>query len=152
MNFYSVNVFLAWLLMLEVLAMGWIAFVGRMLLELLGVNTHEGDIPGRLVGLVLLFGVLISIELLRGPLKPVGKLDGNGFNWGHRLVLTANVLAAILFCYEFIKPFMLDRTLVLLISNFTDAFGYWVLAMWAIGFSLIYQSALPVTASTVVTK
>ena len=152
MNFYSVNVFMAWLLMLEVVAMGWIAFTGRMLLELLGVNTHEGDIPGRLVGLILLFGVLISIELLRGSLKPVGKLGGNGFGWGHRLVLMANVLAAILFCYEFIKPFMLDRTLVLLIANFTDAFGYWVLAMWAVGFSLIYQSALPAAASTAVTK
>jgi hypothetical protein len=152
MNFYSANVFLAWLLMLEVVAMGWIAFVGRMLLELLGANTHEGDIPGRLVGLILLFGVLISIALLRGSLKPVGKPDGNGFSWGHRLVLIANVLATVLFCYEFIKPYMLDRTLVLLIANFTDAFGYWVLAMWAVGFSLIYQSALPATSSTAVTK
>lgn len=152
MNLYKLNVFLAWLLMLEVVAMGWVAFVGRMLLEMLGVATHEGDIPGRLVGLILLFGVLISIELLRGSLKPVGKIDGNGFNWGHRLVLVANMLAAILFCYEFIKPFMLDRTLVLLISHFTDAFGYWVLAMWAIGFSFIYQSALPATSSTAVTK
>jgi hypothetical protein len=152
MNFYRVNVFFAWLLMLEVVAMGWIAFVGRMLLELLGVNTHEGDIPGRLVGLILLFGVLVSIQLLLGSLRPVGKPSGNGFGWGHRLVFMANVLAAILFCYEFIKPFMLDRTLVLLIANFTDAFGYWVLAMWAIGFSFIYQSALPATTSTAVTK
>jgi hypothetical protein len=152
MNFHSLNVFLAWLLMLEVVAMGWIAFAGRMLLELLGANTYEGDIPGRLVGLILLFGALISIAILRGSLKPVGKPGGNGFGWGHRLVLGANMLAAVLFCYEFAKPYMQDRALVLLIANFTDAFGYWVLAMWAVGFSLIYQSALSVTSSTAVTK
>lgn len=143
MNFYSANVFFAWLLMLEVVAMGWIAFVGRMLLELLGVNTQEADIPGRIVGLLLLFGILVSIQLLRGSLPPEGRQVGNGFRFGHRLVLVANMLAASLFCFEFIKPFMLDRTLVLLVAHFTDAFGYWVLAIWAVGFSFIYQSGLP---------
>lgn len=143
MNLYKVNVFLAWLLMIEVVAMGWIAFVGRMLLELLGVNTVEDGIPGRIVGLLLLFGVIISIQILRGTLPPEGQLGGNGFRFGHRLLLVANVLAAILFGFELVKHLIENRALVSVIAKFTDAFGYWVLAMWAIGFSLIYQSALP---------
>jgi uncharacterized membrane protein len=31
----------------------------------------------------------------------------------------------------------------LLVDGFTDAFGYWVMAMWAISISLLYQSSLP---------
>ncbi len=151
MNLYKVNVFMAWLLMLEVVAMGWIAFVGRMLLELLGVDTLEDGIPGRIVGLLLLFGVIISVQILRGSLPPEGKPEGNGFRWGHRLLLIANVLAAILFGFELVKHLMEDRALASVIAKFTDAFGYWVLAMWAIGFSFIYQSALP-ASSIAVTK
>jgi hypothetical protein len=144
MNFYKVNVFMAWLLMLEVVAMGWIAFVGRMLLELLGMDTVEDGIPGRIVGLLLLLGVLSSIHIWRGTLPPEGRQGGNGFRFGHRLLLVANVLAAILFSFELVKHLMEDRALASVIAKFTDAFGYWVLAMWAIGFSFIYQSALPV--------
>ena len=144
MNFYKANVFMAWLLMLEVVAMGWIAFVGRMLLELLGVDTLEDGIPGRIVGLLLLLSVLSSIHIWRGTLPPEGRQGGNGFRFGHRLLLVANVLAAILFGFELVKHLMEDRALASVIAKFTDAFGYWVLAMWAIGFSFIYQSALPV--------
>jgi hypothetical protein len=36
-----------------------------------------------------------------------------------------------------------SHNLISVLSKFTDAFGYWVLALWAIGFSFIYQSALP---------
>lgn len=147
MNLYRVNLFFAWLLMLEVGAMGWIAFVGRMLLELLGVATQEEGIPGRIVGLLLLFGAIFAVQELRGALIPVGNPKGNGFRFGHRLLLVANILAALLLGFEMTRHLLTDHNLILVLARFTDAFGYWVLAMWAIGFSFIYQSALPAAAT-----
>jgi predicted membrane protein len=148
MNFYKANLFASWVLLPHVVAMGWIAAVGRMALELAGVTTFEGDIPGRLVGLLLVLGAVVLLQHYRGGLSPMGNVAGTGFHWGFRLVFWANVLALSLFCFEFIKPFMTSYNLALVISHFTEAFGYWVLAMWAIGFSLIYQSALPQTLKT----
>jgi hypothetical protein len=147
MNAARINLFLAWLLMVEVVAMGWVAFVGRMLLEALGVSTAEGSIPGHLVGLILLFGGILSIQVWRGGLAPQGNPGGKGYRFGSRLVLAANVLAALLLGFEFTKHWVADPMLSGVIAKFTDAFGYWVLAMWAIGFSFLYQSSLPVSAS-----
>lgn len=148
MNFYKWNLFAAWTLLPQILAMGWVAFAGRMLLELAGVDTHEQGIPGRLVGFLLVIGAVAVIQIMRGSLWPLGKPQGNGFRLGHRLLLVANVLAALLWCFEVTLPFFTDHNLIVLLSGFTDAFGYWVMAMWAIGFSFIYQSVLPQSIKT----
>lgn len=148
MNFYKVNLFATWVLLPHVIAMGWIAFIGRMALELAGVTTHEADIPGRLVGLLFVLGAVVLLQHYRGGLSPAGNPAGSGFHWGFRLVFWANMLALTLFCFEFIKPLLSNYNLILVLSRFTDAFGYWVLAMWAISFSLIYQSSLPQSLKT----
>jgi hypothetical protein len=148
MNFYKVNLFATWVLLPHVVAMGWIAFVGRMALELAGVATQEAGIPGRVVGLIFVIGAVVLLQHYRGGLSPAGNPAGSGFHWGFRLLSAANLLALALFCFEFIKPSLTSYNLNLVLSGFTDAFGYWVLAMWAISFSLIYQSSLPQTLKT----
>ncbi len=146
MKFDKWNLFAAWVLLPQILAMGWVAFAGRMLLELAGVDTYEEGIPGRLVGLLLVIGAVAVVQIMRGELLPVGKPGGNGYQWGYRLLLVANVLATLLFCFEVTRPYFTDYNLIHILSRFTEAFGYWVMAMWAIGFSLIYQSAQPLPA------
>ncbi len=148
MNFYKLNLFAAWVLIPQILAMGWVAFAGRMLLELVGVSTAEEGIPGRLVGLLLMIGAVAVVQILRGSLWPQAKPDGNGFRFGYRLMVAANMLALSLFCFEVTRPFFTDFNLIHILSRFTDAFGYWVMAMWAISFSFIYQSALPQSVKT----
>ncbi len=148
MNFYRANLFASWVLLPHVVAMGWIAAIGRMLLELAGASTSEGDIPGRLVGLLLVLGAVVLLQHYRGGLSPAGNPGGSGFHWGFRLIFWANMLALTLFIFEFIKPLLSNYNLILVLSRFTDAFGYWVLAMWAISFSLIYQSSLPQSLKT----
>ncbi len=148
MRFYKWNLFATWVLLPHVLAMGWIAFAGRMLLELAGVDTLEEGIPGRLVGMLLMIGLVASVQIMRGTLWPQANPAGKGFLLGYRLMQVANVLAVLLLAYELAEPFLTDRGLVVVLSKFTDAFGYWVMAMWAISFSFIYQSALPQSVKT----
>ncbi|MFA6972820.1 MAG: hypothetical protein WC208_15665 [Gallionella sp.] len=139
-----INLFVAWFLIPLTLGMGWVAFSGRMLLELLGVNTHEGDIPGRLVGALLLFGAVYLVLHFYGSLPPEGKPAGKGYRFGQRLVLAANILAAMFCIFQFTQFMIENRDIRLVLNGFTDAFGYWVMALWVIGFSFLYQSSLPV--------
>src|SRR5512135_3553745 len=104
MKYPNLNIFAAWFLMLQTLTMGWVAAAGRMLLELLGVATVEGDIPGRLVGAILLIAVVYLVWHFRGSLPPQGKPEGNGYAMGHRMVMIGNVLAACLFVFHFFAP------------------------------------------------
>lgn len=143
MKFAKSNLFIAWFLIPETLAMGWVAFAGRMLLELLGVNTVEEGIPGRIVGALLLLGVVSVVQVMRGSLAPAGNAAGQGYRFGHRWVLAANILAALLFIFPFTWHLLPNRDVVMLYAKFADAFGYWVMAMWGIGISFIYQSGLP---------
>ncbi len=136
------NLFMAWFFIPQTLAMGWVAAVGRIVLEILGVNTHEGDIPGRLVGALLLFGVVYAIFHFRRSLPPEGKPGGDGFKFGHRLVTAGNLFAALLFIYELTNSQIGNRDVLLVLSRFTEAFGYWVMALWLVGFSFLYQSSL----------
>ncbi len=144
MKFANINLFVAWFLIPQTLAMGWVAFVGRMVLEIFGVSTEEEGIPGRVVGAVLLLGAVLLVQVWRGALAPVGKPEGKGYSFGHRLVLIANILAALLFVFPFVWHFIPQRDVVMVLSKFAVAFGYWVMALWAVGFSFIYQSTLPV--------
>lgn len=139
---HKANLFLAWFFIPQTLAMGWVAAVGRIVLELLGVNTYEGDIPGRLVGALLLFAAVYTIFHFRQSLPPEGKPDGNGFKIGHRLVMAGNLFAALLFIYELTNSQIGNRDVLLVLGRFTEAFGYWVMALWVVGFSFLYQSSL----------
>jgi hypothetical protein len=140
----ELNIFMAWILIPQTLAMGWVAAAGNMLLELFGAETHAEGIPGRIVGALLLLGVVFVVRrLLGGTLPIVGNPDGNGYRFGHRLILTANILAAALFIFQLTWHWMPSPNVVMLLAQFTSAFGYWVMPLWAVGFSLIYQSTQP---------
>lgn len=138
-----INLFVAWFLIPQTLAMGWVAAVGRILLELLGATTQEGDIPSRAVGALLLFGAVYLVLHLRGSLPPEGKPEGDGFRFGQRLVMAGNLLAVLLFIFPFISILIDNRDVLMVMNKFTTAFGYWAMACWVVGFSFLYQSALP---------
>ena len=138
-----INLFLAWFMIPQTLAMGWVAAAGRLVLSLCGIETQEEDIPGRIVGALLLFGVVFVVQHFRGSLPPEGKPEGNGYRLGHRLVLAASLLAVSLFIFQLTHRLIESRDVVLVLSKFAIGFGYIAMAGWAVGFSLIYQSALP---------
>ena len=143
MNFSKLNLFVTWFLIPLTFVLGWVAFCGRMLLEVLGVSTPEGSIPGIIVGMLLVFGAVYSIKHVRGDLWPIGNPAGNGFSIGQRLVLAANILALLILAFRLGGHLVSNHDVLLVFDRFTDAFGYWVMAMWAIAFSFLYQSALP---------
>ena len=103
MKYPNVNMFAVWFFMAQTLAMEWIAEAGRTLLALLGAPTLEGSVPGRLVGALLLLCVIYLVVHFRGVLPPQGKPQGSGFTIGHRLLLAGNVLAALLFIFQFFE-------------------------------------------------
>lgn len=136
------NIFFAWFFVIQTVAMGWVAAAGRMLLEALGVATFEGDVPGRIVGALLLFLLIYLIMHFRGTLLPEGNPAGNGFRLGHRILLLGNLLAAALFVFHFFAAGIESYNTHLILNKFTTAFGYWAMGLFAIGLSLIYQSGL----------
>lgn len=140
---HKVNLFMAWFFIPQTLAMGWVAAAGRAVLELLGAATREGDIPGRIVGALLLFGAVYLVLHLRGSLPPVGKPEGNGFRFGHRLVMAGNLLAVLLFIFSLTDSLIGNPDVLMVLTGFTTAFGYWAMAFWVVGFSFLYQSSLP---------
>lgn len=140
---YKVNLFIAWFFIPLTLVMGFVAAIGRAVLELLGATTHEGDIPGRMVGALLLFGVVYTVLHFRRSLPPEGNPDGKGYRFGHRLVLAGNLLSGMFIVFQFLFPLVESRDMHLVLNGFTDAFGYWAMAFWVVGFSFLYQSSLP---------
>lgn len=140
---HKVNLFMAWFFIPQTLAMGWVAAAGRAVLELLGAATREGDIPGRIVGALLLFGAVYLVLHLRGSLPPQGKPEGNGFRFGHRLVMAGNLLAVLLFVFSLTDFLIGNPDVLMVLTGFTTAFGYWAMAFWVVGFSFLYQSSLP---------
>lgn len=138
-----INMFIAWFLIPQTLLMGWVSILGRGVLELLGVDTFEGDIPGRLVGSLLVFAAIYLIMHFRGALPPEGNAEGKGYKLGQRLVLAGNILASMFVIFQFTFPLIADPNVHLVLDGFTDAFGYWSMAIWIVGFSFLYQSALP---------
>lgn len=138
-----INLFVAWFLIPQTLAMGQVAAIGRVTLELLGAVTQEGDIPGRMVGALLLFGAVYLVLHFRGSLPPEGQAEGKGFQLGQRFLLAGNVLAGLLFIFQFTASLFASRDILMVLTSFTTAFGYWAMACWVAGFSLVYQSALP---------
>lgn len=143
MKYPNLNIFAAWFFMSQTLAMGWVAAAGNILLQMLGVPTHEGDIPGRIVGALLLLLVIYLVWHFLRALPPQGKPDGNGYKLGHRVVLAGNILACLLFVFHFFATAIDSYNTHLVLNKFTTSFGYFAMGCFAIGFSLIYQSSLP---------
>jgi hypothetical protein len=79
---------------------------------------------------------------MRG-LPPQGKPEGSGYRFGHRLVFVANILAFLLFVFQFFEAGIADYNTHLVLDKFTNAFGYLAIGCFAVGFSFIYQSSLP---------
>jgi hypothetical protein len=142
-KFPNLNIFMAWLLIPQTLAMGWVAFAGCQVLQLFGVVTQEEGIPGRVVGILLLLVVVYVIRYALGGTLPIeGNPAGNGYRFGHRLIFAANLLAALLFIFQIAWHLLPNPAVVWVLASLSSAFGYWVMAMWAVGFSFIYQSSL----------
>lgn len=139
-----INLFLAWFLIPETLGMGWVTAVGRMVLDVLGMTTKEGDIPSRLVGAILLLGAVFLVQYFRGSLPPEGNPSGKGYVFGQRFIWAGNLLGALFCVFQFTHPLVTNQDIWRLLDGFTDAFGYWTMACWTVGFSLLYQSSLPV--------
>ncbi len=143
MKYPNVNVFVAWFLMLQTLAMGWVAAAGNILLQMLSVPVQEGGVPGRMVGALLLLLVVVLIWYFMHGLPPQGKEGGSGYKLGHKVVLAANILAGLLFVFHFFAAGIEDYNTHLVLDTFTTSFGYFAMGCFAVGFSLIYQSSLP---------
>lgn len=143
MKYPNLNIFAAWFFVAETVAMAWVAKAGQLLLLLLGVPAQEGDVPSRMVGaLLLLLLIYLVWHFMRG-LPPQGKPEGNGFAFGHKLVLAGNALAAVLFVFQFFAVSITDHNTHLILEKLATASGYLAMACFAIGFSMIYQSSLP---------
>jgi hypothetical protein len=144
MKLPGLNIFMAWFLIPQTLAMGWVAAIGRVLLELFGTDTQEEGMPGRIVGALLLLGAITVLRrMLGGTLPIVGNPDGSGYRWGQHFILTGNILAAALFIFQLTWHWIPSPDVVMVLAQFTSAFGYWVMPLWAVGFSFIYQSTIP---------
>ncbi|HET7833592.1 MAG TPA: hypothetical protein VFK88_11580 [Gallionella sp.] len=137
-----INLFCAWFLVFLTLGMEQVGGVGAFVLGVLGVTLPEQAVPTFIVGTLLLFGVVFAVQHFYGALPPQGKPEGNGYRFGHRMVLAGNVLAAVMVLFTFTYPLM-NRDTVVLLSSFTHVFSYIAVAFWAVGFSFIYQSSLP---------
>jgi hypothetical protein len=143
MKYPNVNLFAAWFFLTHLVVLGWVAASGNFLLELLGVHTQEGFIPGRMVGALLLMFVIYLVFHFKRALPPQGKPEGNGYTIGHRVVFAANILACLLVVFQYFEPGIKDYNTHLVLDQFTTSFGYFAMGCFAVGFSLIYQSSLP---------
>lgn len=143
MKYPNLNTFAAWFFIPQTVGMVWVTGAGTLLLGALSVPAQEGDVPSRIVGaLLLLLAVFLVWYFMRG-LPPQGKPGGNGYAFGHKLVLAGNAMAASLFVFQFFAAGIESYNLHLVLNKFTTAFGYLAMGCFAIGFSMIYQSALP---------
>jgi len=143
MKYPNVNIFAAWFFLTNMVIAGWVAAAGNLLLEMLGVPTQEGFIPGRMVGALLLLLIIYLVWHFMRALPPQGKPEGNGYRIGHRVVFAANILAFLLLLFQYFESGIEGYNTHLVLERFTTAFGYFAMGCYAIGFSLIYQSSLP---------
>jgi len=143
MKYPNVNIFAAWFFLTNMVIAGWVAAAGNLLLEMLGVPTQEGFIPGRMVGALLLLLIIYLVWHFMRALPPQGKPEGSGYRIGHRVVFAANILAFLLLLFQYFESGIEGYNTHLVLERFTTAFGYFAMGCYAIGFSLIYQSSLP---------
>ena len=143
MKYPNLNLFAAWFFLTHLVVAGWVADAGNLLLEVLGVQTQEGFVPGRMVGALLLMFVIYLVWYFKRVLPPQGKPEGNGYTIGHRVVFAANILACLLLAFQYFEFKITDHNTHLVLDQFTTSFGYFAMGCFAVGFSLIYQSSLP---------
>jgi hypothetical protein len=143
MKYPNMNIAAAWFFLTQMVVAAWVAAAGNMLLEMLGVPTQEGFIPGRMVGALLLILIIYLIWHFMRALPPQGKPEGSGYKIGHRVVLAANVFACLLLAFQYFESGIAGYNTHLVLDEFATAFGYFAMGCFAVGFSLIYQSSLP---------
>jgi hypothetical protein len=143
MKYPKMNIAAAWVFLTQMVVAAWVAAAGNALLEMLGVPTQEGFIPGRMVGALLLILIIYLIWHFMRALPPQGKPEGSGYKIGHRVVLAANVFACLLLAFQYFESGIEDYNTHLVLDEFAKVFGYFAMACFAVGFSLIYQSSLP---------
>lgn len=140
MNLAALNLFVAWLLIPETVATRWVDGAGHLLLSLTGNDDLRHDAPARLLGAALLAVLVGAVWFWRG-LPFMGDPAGKGYRSGHRLVLAANVLAGSLFVYSFVFASFHSHALTLLMSVLALISGFASMALWAIGFSITFNSS-----------
>jgi len=138
-----INLFVAWFLIPMTLAMEWVGAFGRFVLGIFGAVVPEQAIPGYIVGALVLLGAVFVTQHFLGSLPPESKPEGNGFRFGHRLLLAGNLLAAAMVIFTFTYPLIENSDVVIVLSWFLNVFSYIAMACWVVGFSFLYQSALP---------
>lgn len=143
MKYPNLNTFAAWFFVPQTVGMAWVSGAGTLLLGALSVPAHEGDVPSRIVGALLLLLAVFMVWFFMRGLPPQGKAGGNGYVFGHKLLLAGNVLASCLFVFQFFEAGIDSHNMHLVLEKFTTAFGYLAMGCFAVGFSLIYQSAMP---------
>lgn len=143
MKLSELNLFAAWFLIPQTLAMGWFSTAGGFLLRLAGVDEPEDGPASRLVGAALLLAGVLAARLWLGFLPIVGDPAGKGYRGGHQLLLGGNLLAGFVFLFPFFFNLLPGHTLMLLASVMAILFGCIAMALWAIGLSLVHQSTQP---------
>lgn len=145
MAWSKLNLFVAWVLIPQTLAMGWIAAVGQFVLEVLGHELNVEALPCRMIGVLLVIMVVFLVQYYRPIITALGDAARPTYRIGHRFILASNVLAALLFIYPFFTYLQLitHPDLIMIMSKFAVAFGYMAIGGWALGFPLVYQSGQP---------
>lgn len=147
MNLAALNLFVAWFLIPETVATRWVDGAGHLLLGLTGNDDLRNDVPARLLGAAVWAVVVAGVWLWRG-LPFVGNPLGKGYGSGHKLVLLGNLLAGVLFVYSFVFGLFHSHALTLLMSVLALIFGFAAMALWAIGFSITFNSSEAVKKAT----
>ena len=57
--------------------------------------------------------------------------------------MAGNLLAVLLFIFSLTDFLIGNPDVLMVLTRFTTAFGYWAMAFWVVGFSFLYQSSLP---------
>jgi hypothetical protein len=141
-----INLFVGWFFVLQIFINNVLAEIGFGILTLLGMPLPLGEKLGWLVGAVCFIALLFVVRVFFGELPPgVGKKTGNGYKFGHGLILFSSLLAIVVY----VVPFFIHdvpRGLQIVVVRTTVGMLYPALGMFVVGVSFIYQSALPVAS------
>ena len=141
----KINLFVAWLLMVQIPFLNLFTVVGEWLLGILGMPVSLHAQFGWLVGSLLLVSALLILRTVMGELPPgVGKREGKGYRVGHRMLFASSLLAFGVYILPVVLRSMHSEAMQVTISLFVTDFMYLALAVFGVGISLIYQSAQPI--------
>jgi hypothetical protein len=138
----KINLFVAWFLMVQIFFRNMLTIVGTWLLYTLGMPAPLHEQFGWLAGGLMLVSVLLVMRNFLGELPPgVGKRDGKGYRFGHRVLFANSLLAFGVYILPMLVNIIHTENLQVLVSMFVIDFMYMALAAFGVGVSLIYQSA-----------